>query len=145
MKADLTCARSRDLKKKKKSITGEYKQQLRRGKHSERVDKAQPGSALGAAGKGPYFWQALVPGLLLGSGGLLAEVLKSDFSFCSQVRFLSTSYLRAEVSWCRSTGSCPPAPCLYMWWGWQGCWQCRTCSLRKREMKGRVQPCRSVR
>lgn len=66
----------------RKSIAGEYKQQLRRGKHPQRVDKAQPGclvSASGAAGKGPSCWQGLVPGLLLGSGGLLADILKFDF------------------------------------------------------------------
>jgi len=38
-----------------------------------------------------------MPGLLLDFGALLTVVLKSDFSFCNQVRFLSTSYLRAEV------------------------------------------------
>lgn len=38
-----------------------------------------------------------MPGLLLALGALLTAVLKSDFSFCNQVRFLSTSYVRAEV------------------------------------------------
>lgn len=49
------------------------------------------------------------PGLLRASGALRAAVLKSDFLFCNQVRFLSTSYERAEVGWVQGAWCCLPS------------------------------------